>query len=80
MTNKPRKFKAKHLRTGKWVSGWYVLHHIPVFDKHQVEIVGYKEVHSLFNDEPSHRKKGGFWQEIDPNTLIPLAMQLDIFD
>lgn len=80
MTNKPRKFKARHIRTGEWVTGWYAVQHIPNFDEHGMQVTGYNVVHSLFNDEPSHRSKGGYWQEIDPATLTPLEEQLTLFD
>lgn len=80
MINKPRKYKAKHIRTGEWVTGWYVLQHIPNFDEKGLQIRSYTEIHSLFNDEVSHRSKGGYWQEIDPATLSPLEMELRLFD
>ena len=80
MTSKPRKFKAKHIRTGEWVTGWYAQYHVPNFDEHGMQVTGYNVVHSLFNDEPSHRSKGGYWQDIDPATLTPLEEQLTLFD
>lgn len=64
----PKKYRAKDLK-GKMVEGWFVVVHIPHFDRDRHQIDGFDEVPSLFNDEPGVRNKGGFWHKINPETL-----------
>ena len=75
----PKKYKAKDLN-GEWVTGWYVEHHITETDSHD-KVTGYKIVPCIFNDEPGNRSNGGYWHEIQPDTLQELVepKQLSIF-
>ena len=63
----PKKYKAKGLN-GEWVTGWYAEHHITETDSHD-KVTGYKTVPCIFNDDPGNRSNGGYWHEIQPNTL-----------
>lgn len=75
----PKKYKAKDLN-GEWVTGWYVEHHLTETDSHD-KVTGYKIVPCIFNDEPGNRSNGGYWHEIQPDTLQELVepKQLSIF-
>lgn len=64
---RPSKCKAKDLN-GEWVTGWYVEHHITETDSHD-KVTGYKTIPCIFNDEPGNRGNGGYWHEIQPDTL-----------
>lgn len=63
----PKKYKAQDL-SGNWITGWYVEHHITETDSHD-KVTGYKTVPCIFNDEPGNRGNGGYWHEIQLNTL-----------
>lgn len=66
MIKKPRQFKAKNLK-GKEVHGWFVMLHNHISDDHY-NIIGYKDVPALYNDEPGNRS-GLYWEYIDIDTL-----------
>ena len=77
MTPIPKRYKAKDL-DGNIVEGWYAVLHLPEFGEHG-EVLRYVEKPHLFNDEPSMRSKGGYWHEIQPQTLREIEQQLTLF-
>ena len=66
----PKKYKARDIKTGEWVEGWYVVLNAPLINEHS-ELIGYEPRPSIFNDEPGNRQ-GSYWHEIDPKTLCEL--------
>lgn len=73
----PCKFRAKQLKDGKWIVGWFVMHHIPITDRHD-NLKGYEEVPMLFNDDEGERNKGGYWHTIDQTTLEQVPQEQKI--
>ena len=72
------RFKARSLKTGEMVEGFYAHLHIANFDADGMLIAGYKETDAIFNNEPGSRK-GGYWVDIDPETLCQQTGMDDIF-
>lgn len=65
----PSQMRAKDLKTGEWVHGWYVQLHEAIFDEKN-EFTGKFEVHhAIFNDIKD--RQGGYWTDIEPRTLEP---------
>lgn len=62
------RFRGKDIKTGEWIEGFYAPLHIAMTDNHD-EVTGFKEIPSIFNDEPGERSKGGYWHTVDPNTV-----------
>lgn len=65
------RFRGKSVKDGNWVEGYFAVLHIPeeeVIDG-VLKRTGYKEVHSIFNDEPGNRDKGGFWHDVLSATI-----------
>ena len=62
------KFRGKDAKTGEWRYGFYAVLHIPETNNH-AELLGYKEVPSIFNDEQGERGKGGCWHEVRHDTV-----------
>lgn len=50
---------------GKWVYGYYAVHHIADTDNHAV-LQGYTESHSIFNDEDKHKS---YWTDVIPDSV-----------
>lgn len=75
MSIEPRQFRAKAVKDGRWVQGWYAMQHIHHTDNHD-NLLGYDTVPSIFNDEPGKRGNGGYWTTIDPATLVAVEEQL----
>lgn len=71
------RFRGKESETGKWIEGYYAVHHIEELDAHD-KVLGYKEVHCIFNDEPGNRSKGGYWHNINPKTLCQFTGSYDM--
>ena len=62
------RFRGKDIKTGEWVECFYAMHHVPETDNHD-KVTGFKEVPSIFNDEPGQRSKGSYWHEVDPASV-----------
>lgn len=62
------RFRGKDIKTGEWIEGFYAPLHIAMTDNHD-KVTGFKEIPSIFNDEPGERSKGGYWHTVDPNTV-----------
>lgn len=75
----PNQYTAKDLK-GNTVTGYFVMLHLPVFSEDGYTIVGFEEKPHLFNDERGERNDGGYWHEIEINTLKPKQTQLNLFD
>lgn len=75
----PCRCRAKQVKDGKWIVGWFVMHHIAKTDRHD-NLEGYEEVPMLFNDAPGVRDKGTYWHAIDPSTLEVIKEQLSLFE
>ena len=72
-------FRARELKTGKLIVGYYAIHHLPNFDKdNPKEVIGYSERHCIFNDLDNH-SNGSYWHDIDIKTL-EMIEQKDLFD
>ena len=50
---------------GKWVYGFYAVHHIAYTDNHAV-LQGYTESHAIFNDEDKHKS---YWTDVIPDSV-----------
>ena len=50
------RFKARALKTGKMVEGYYAHQHIANFDADGQHINSYDEQDAIYNDEPGNRK------------------------
>lgn len=70
------RFRAKYLKTGEWVEGYYALLH-PAIEGDHGKVVGYGESHSIFNDEPGNRSNGGYWRTVDEKTLCQYTGKTD---
>lgn len=77
----PCRFRAKQVKDGKWIVGWFVMHHIAKTDRHD-NLKGYEEVPMLFNDDEGERNKGGYWHTIDQTTLeqVPQEQKINFLD
>ncbi len=78
----PKKYRAREMNSGKWVTGWYVELHSPHYDNDIPDrVVGYDIIPSIFNDEEGERSNGGYWHTIDRSTLEELkeVQQLKLF-
>ena len=62
------RFRGISMDDGKWVEGYYAVHHIAKKDNHD-KLIGYEKVHCIFNDEPDNRSKGSFWHTVNPATV-----------
>ena len=60
------KFRAKSLKTRKWIFGYYAVLHIAQTDNDR--LLGHDEVPSIFNDEPGNRNDN-YWKSVDPDTV-----------
>lgn len=72
---RPIRFKAKDIKTGEWVDGYYTTHHFANYDE-RGEVKGFSERHCIFNDDPGNRK-GGYWTYINPATLCQFTGMKD---
>lgn len=72
------RFKARALKTGNMVEGYYAHQHIANFDADGQHIIGYKEQDAIYNDEPGNRN-GSYWTDIDPETLCQQTSMDDMF-
>ena len=54
------RFKARALKTGKMVEGYYAHQHIANFDADGQHIIDYDEQDTIYNDEPGNRN-GSYW-------------------
>jgi hypothetical protein len=65
------RFRGKSIKDGEWVEGYFAVLHIPVEEiiDGVLKRTGYKEVPSIFNDEPGNREKGGYWHDVMPATV-----------
>lgn len=63
------RFRGKDIRTGEWRYGYYAVQHIGNFDPHGNRSDGYTVRHAIFNDEDGKRSNGGYWKEVDENTV-----------
>lgn len=71
------RFRGMSVDTGEWIEGYYAVHHIPETENHD-KVIGYKEVHCIFNDEPKNRSKGGYWHEVNPATIGQFSGSYDM--
>lgn len=71
---RPIRFKAKDIRTGEWVDGYYAIQHIVINDDFGIR--DFKEDHTIFNDEPGTRS-GCYWRSINPATLCQFTGMVD---
>ena len=79
LQRKPIQYAAKDIKTGKYVTGWYVELHLSDFDYTTGEDRGtFTLHHCLFNDQPRDPKKG-YWTDIDPTTLRPVEQEQTLF-
>ena len=72
------RFKARALKTGNMVEGYYAHQHIANFDADGQHINSYDEQDAIFNDEPGNRN-GSYWVNIDPETLCQQTGMDDMF-
>lgn len=72
------RFKARALKTGKMVEGYYAHQHIANFDADGQHIIDYDEQDAIYNDEPGNRN-GSYWINIDPETLCQQTSMDDMF-
>ncbi len=71
-------FRAREVKTGKLIVGYFVVLHLPEFAKDNPnEVVGYAEQYCIFNDT-DNRSDGGYWHEIDIDTL-EMIEQMELF-
>lgn len=77
----PCRYRAKQVKDGKWIVGWFVMHHFQITDRHD-NLKGYEEVPMLFNDDEGERNKGGYWHTIDQTTLqqVPQEQKINFLD
>lgn len=62
------KYRGKGLNTGKWVYGYYAVHHIANTNVVDSKFAyDHDEVPSIFNDEK--KTEGGYWKAVDPSTI-----------
>lgn len=62
--NREIKFRGKKLKTGEWVYGYYAELHIADHLTNKIETQ-----HAIFNDEYGERGKGGYWNDVDLDTV-----------
>lgn len=72
------RFKARALKTGDMVEGYYAHQHIANFDADGQHINSYDEQDAIYNDEPGNRN-GSYWVNIDPETLCQQTGMDDMF-
>ena len=72
------RFKARALKTGNMVEGYYAHQHIANFDADGQHINSYDEQDAIYNDEPGNRN-GSYWVNIDPETLCQQTGMDDMF-
>lgn len=80
MTMKARNiiFRAREIKTGKLIVGYYAVLHLPEFDKDNPDKkVGYSEKYCIFNDT-DNRSNGSYWHDIDIDTL-EMIEQTELF-
>lgn len=59
------RYRGKDLKTGEWVYGYFCKQHIP----DEMSEGQYQTAYVIFNDEPGHRHKGGYWHEVHYNSV-----------
>jgi len=72
------RFKARAIKSGKMIEGYYAHHYFPKFDNHEQKVTGYDEQDSIYNDEPGNNN-GAYWVNIDPETLCQQTSMDDMF-
>lgn len=72
------RFRARSLKTGEWVEGYYAHQHLANFDADGQHIIDYTEQDAIYNDEPGNRN-GSYWVNIDPETLSQQTSMDDMF-
>ena len=72
------RFKARALKTGNMIEGYYAHQHIANFDADGQHINSYDEQDAIYNDEPGNRN-GSYWVNIDPETLCQQTGMDDMF-
>ena len=72
------KFRGKDTKTGEWRYGYYCVQHIQDEADNGHVSVGYQHVHVIFNDEPGHRHKNGYWHEVLCNTIGQFTGRKDL--
>jgi hypothetical protein len=71
-------FRARELKTGKLIVGYYVVLHLPEYDKDNPDKkVGYTKKHCIYNDT-DNRSNGSYWHDIDIDTL-EMIEQTELF-
>lgn len=67
-------------KKGNLVTGYFVMLHMEITDKSGHIVLGYEAKPHLFNDSGGHRDFGGYWHEINIDTLTPINQQLKLFE
>lgn len=72
------RFKARSLKSGKMVEGYYAHQHLANFDADGSHVISYDEQDAIFNDEPGGRN-GSYWTQVDGETLCQETSMDDMF-